>query len=74
MPTYYPDEGKVPLIFFSCEKIRHIAARCPNKETKDEKKSHKCNGKKYFKNKKSLKDKGKKACFMAKDSEMGEGL
>ena len=24
-------KGKVPLIYFSCEEIGHIAARCPNK-------------------------------------------
>ena len=62
-------KGKVPLIHFSCEEISHIVARFPNKESKDEKKGHKCNGKKNFKNQKSFKDKGKKICFMAKDSE-----
>ena len=62
-------KGKVLLIFFSCEKIGHIAARWMTKEFKDEKKSHKCNGKKDFKNYKSFKDKGKKTCFMAKDSD-----
>ena len=24
-------KGKIPLIYFSCEKIGHIVARCPNK-------------------------------------------
>ena len=24
-------KGKIPLIYFSCEEIGHIAARCPNK-------------------------------------------
>ena len=62
-------KGKVPLICFSCEEIGHIAATCPNKESKDEKKSHKYNGKKDFKNHKSFKDKGKKTCFIAKDSD-----
>ena len=61
-------KGKVPLIYFSCEEIGHIAARCLNKQSKDEKKGHKYNGKKDFKNHKSFKDKGKKTCFMAKDS------
>ena len=42
-------KGKVPLIYFSCEEVGHIAARCPNKQNKDEKKDHKYNGKKYFK-------------------------
>ena len=62
------NKGKVPLICFSCEEIGHIAARCPNKKNKDEKKGHKCNDKKNFKIHKSFKDKGKKTCFMAKDS------
>ena len=61
-------KGKIPLICFSCEEIGHIATRCPNKESKDEKKSHKYKGKKEFKGHKSYKDKGKKTCFMAKDS------
>ena len=34
-------KGKAPLIFFSCEEVCHIAARCPNRENKHEKKSHK---------------------------------
>ena len=61
-------KGKVTLIYFSCEEIGHIAARCPNKQNKDEKKSYKYNDKKNFKGHKSFKDKGKKTCFMAKDS------
>ena len=28
-------KGKIPLIFFSCEEIGHIATKCPNKEKKD---------------------------------------
>ena len=59
-------KGKIPLICFSCEEIGHIAARCPNRERKDEKKSHKNKGKKEFKSHKSYKDKGKKTCFMVK--------
>ena len=31
-------KGKVPLIYFSCEEVGQIDARCPNKEHKDEKK------------------------------------
>ena len=58
-------KGKVPLICFSCEEIGHIAARCPNKQNNDEKKGHKWNGKKDYK---SFKNKGKKSCFIAKDS------
>ena len=46
----------------------YIATKCPNKQRKNEKKGHKCNGKKDFKNHKSFKDKGKETCFMAKDS------
>ena len=65
-------KGKIPLIFFSCEEVGHIAARCPNRENKDEKKSHKHKGKKEFKIHKNYKDKGKKSCFMAKDSDNSE--
>ena len=60
-------KGKIPLIYFSCEEIGHIATRCPNKESKDEKKSHKQKRKKEFKGHKNYKVKGKKTCFMAKD-------
>ena len=42
-------KGKIPLIFFSCEEVGHIAARCPNKDSKDENKSHKYKGKRDFK-------------------------
>ena len=65
-------KGKIALICFSCEEIGHITTRCPNKQNKDEKKGHKCNGKKDFKNHKSFKDKGKKTCFMAKDSKYSD--
>ena len=61
-------KGKVHLIYFSCEEIGHIAARCPNKKHKNEKKGHKCNDQNNFKGHKSFKDKGKKTCFMAKNS------
>ena len=56
-------KGKIPLIYFSCEEIGHIVTRCPNKESKDEKKSHKYKGKKKFKSHKSHKDKGKNYFF-----------
>ena len=65
-------KGKIPLIYFLCKEIGHIAARFPNKKKKDVKKGHKCNNKKDFKNHKSFKDKGKKTCFMAKDSDNSE--
>jgi hypothetical protein len=42
-------KGKIPLIYFSCEEVGHIVARCPNKEGKEEKKHDKYKGKKYFK-------------------------
>ena len=58
-------KGKVPLICFLCEEIGHYTTRFPKNENKDENEGHKCNGKKDFK---SFKDKGKKTCFMAKDS------
>ena len=41
--------GKIPLIFFSCEEVGHIAARCLIKEDKDEKRFNKFKGKKYLK-------------------------
>ena len=62
------ENTKVKFPYFSCDEIGHIAARCPNKQNKDEKKGHKCNSKKDFKNHKSFKDKRKKTYFMAKDS------
>ena len=65
-------KGKIPLIYFSCEEVGHIAARCPNKDSDDEKKSHKYKGRKDSKNHKSYKDKGKKTCFMAKDFDNSE--
>ena len=34
-------KGKIPLIYFSCEEVRHTIARCPNREEKDEKKHKK---------------------------------
>ena len=55
------------MIYFSCEEVGHIAARCPNREEKDEKKHSKYKGKKDFKIYKDYTDKGKKSCFMAKD-------
>ncbi|MDF3680761.1 hypothetical protein P3S38_27665, partial [Enterobacter hormaechei] len=58
-------KGKMPIICFNCNEVGHIAARCPNKQNKDEKKGYKYNGKKDFK---SFKDKGKKTYFMAKNS------
>lgn len=60
-------KGKIPLICFSCEEVGHIAARCPNKEDKDEKKHIKYKGKKDFKNLKYYKEKGKKSYFIEKD-------
>ena len=39
-------EGKIPLIFFSCEQVGHISTRWPNRENKDEKKINKYKGKK----------------------------
>ena len=61
-------KGKATLIYFSCEEIGHIVARCPKKKNKDEKKGHKWYGKKDLKNHKSFKEKCKQTCFMAKDS------
>lgn len=60
------------MIFFSCEEVGHIVSRCPNKEHKDEKKSHKYKGKKDLKNYKNHKDKGKKYFLMAKYSDNSE--
>ena len=52
-------KDKVPLIFFSCEEVGHIVARCPNKESKYDIKSSKFKGKKDFKRYKDYKDKCK---------------
>jgi hypothetical protein len=61
-------KGKIPLIFFSCDEVGHIATRCPNKdddEEKEDKKPNKYKEKKdfkYFKNK-------KKSCYLVKEEE-----
>ena len=34
-------KGKLPIICFSCNKVGHIAARCPDREDKDERKERK---------------------------------
>ena len=65
-------KGKIPLIYFSCEEIGHIATRCPKKERKDEKKSHKYKDKKEFEGHKFYKEKGKKTCLIAKDFDNNE--
>ena len=60
-------KGKIPLIYFSCEEVGHIATRCPNKESNEEKKSSKYKNKKEYKSYKDYKEKGKKSYFMEKD-------
>lgn len=65
-------KGKIPLIFFSCEEVGHIATRCPNREGKEENKNENYKGKKDFKSYKDYKDKGKKSYYMAKDSDSSE--
>lgn len=65
--------GKIPLIFFTCDEVGHIIARCPNKqddEDKEENKPNRFKGKKDFRSK-SLKDK-KKSHDMAKEEESQE--
>ena len=62
-------KGNFSLILFSCEEFGHIVARCPNKESRDERKSNKFKGKKDFKSYKDYKEKGKKSCYIAKDSD-----
>ena len=64
--------GKIPLIFFSCEEVGHIAARCPNREGKEENKHEKYKGKNDFKSYKDYKDKGNKSCYIAKDSDSSD--
>src|SRR5271154_3436090 len=34
-------KGKLPIICFSCNKVGHIAARCPDKNEKDERRDSK---------------------------------
>ncbi|MFA1068233.1 hypothetical protein ACDI57_27820, partial [Klebsiella pneumoniae] len=64
-------KGEIHLIFFSCEEVGHIAARCPNREEKYEN-NYKYKDRKDFNNFKDYKDKGKKTYFMAKDSDNSE--
>ena len=37
-------KGKLPIIFFSCNKVFHIIARSPNREDTDEKRERKYKG------------------------------
>ena len=60
------------LIYFSCEEVGHIVARCPNKEGKEENKHNKYKGKKDLKSYKDNKDKSKKYCYMTKDSDSSD--
>ena len=60
---------RVPLIFFSCDKVGHIATKCPNKSDRDEKKFSKYKSKKDYK---SYKDKSKKSCYIANESDNEE--
>ena len=50
-------KGKIPLIYFSCEEVGHIVARCPNREGKEEKKNNKYKNKKEYKRYKEYKGK-----------------
>ena len=38
-------KGKLPIIYFSCNKVGHIVARCLDKEDKDERRDNKYKGK-----------------------------
>ena len=60
------------MIYFSCEEVGHIVARCLNREDKDEKKHNKYKDNKDFKKFKDYKEKGKKSYFMAKVSYSSE--
>lgn len=37
-------KGKLHVIYFSCNKVGHIATRCPNRDEKDERKDNKFKG------------------------------
>lgn len=63
-------KGKLPLIYFSCNKVGHISARCSNRENKDEKRERKYKGRSddwYNRRNKDYKDKGKKYCYISEE-------
>ena len=55
-------KGKLPIIFFNCHEVGHIAARYPDKSNK--KNEDKFGGTKDDSNK-GYKDKGNKTCYIA---------
>ena len=60
-------KGKLPIIYFNCNEVGHIAARCAKKITYKE-------GSKYKNRKEDVgKDyKGKKSCYIADEQESDE--
>lgn len=59
-------KGKLHIICFSCNKVCHIVAKCPDKEDKDKRKERKYKGRRDEKDYKRNKDeKGKKSCYIA---------
>ena len=59
-------KGKLAIIYFSCNKVGHIVARCLEKEDKDERKKNKYKCRRDDKDYKRSKDeKGKKYYYIA---------
>ena len=61
-------KGKLPIIWFNCNEIGHIAARCPKKN--NYKGSDKYKGRRN-EHKKDFKDKGKK-CYIVQEDDSDE--
>ena len=63
-------KGKLPIHFFSCNKVGHIAVHCLDKEDKDERKERKYKGRRDdqdYKKNKEYKEKGKKYCYSVEE-------
>ena len=61
-------KGKLPIIYFLCNKVGHISARCPKREDKDEKREIKYKGRRNEKYYWRSKDqKGKKYFYISEE-------
>lgn len=61
-------KGNLPIIYFSCNKVGHITARCPDREDKDERKESKYKGKRDDQDyKKNKDDKCNKSCYIVEE-------
>ena len=68
-------KGKLPIIYFSCNKVGHIVARCPNREDKYERRQDKYKGKwddSDNKRNKNYKEKGKKSYYIFEEETNNE--